>query len=149
MQEIARNKNVILDVFASPYSLLQVKKFTNIEGIIVSYQNSKLSQEISAQLLFGALAAKGKLPVSIGAEFKEGSGITSTNLSRFQYTLPEAAGLSSKKLALIDKIADTIIQEKMAPGFQVFVARNGKVVFEKSYGSVSYTHLTLPTICSV
>ncbi|MEZ7876435.1 MAG: serine hydrolase, partial [Polaribacter sp.] len=138
LQEIAKEKTVVLDVFTSPYSLLKIKSFTNIESVIVSYQNSKLSQEISAQLLFGALAAKGKLPVSIGAEFKEGSGITSTNLSRFQYTLPEAAGLSSKKLALIDKMADTIIQEKMAPGFQVFVARNGKVVFEKSYGYHTY-----------
>ena len=138
LQEIAKEKTVVLDVFTSPYSLLKIKSFTNIESVIVSYQNSKLSQEISAQLLFGAIAAKGKLPVSIGTEFKEGSGITSTNLSRFQYTLPEAAGLSSKKLALLDKIADTIIQEKMAPGFQVFVARNGKVVFEKSYGYHTY-----------
>ena len=138
LQEIAKEKTVVLDVFTSPYSLLKIKSFTNIESVIVSYQNSKLSQEISAQLLFGAIAAKGKLPVSIGAEFKEGSGITSTNLSRFQYTLPEAAGLSSKKLALIDQMADTIIQEKMAPGFQVFVARNGKVVFEKSYGYHTY-----------
>ena len=138
LQEIAKEKTVVLDVFTSPYSLLKIKSFTNIESVIVSYQNSKLSQEISAQLLFGAIAAKGKLPVSIGTEFKEGSGITSTNLSRFQYTLPEDAGLSSKKLALIDKIADTIIQEKMAPGFQVFVARNGKVVFEKSYGYHTY-----------
>ena len=138
LQEIAKEKTVVLDVFTSPYSLLKIKSFTNIESVIVSYQNSKLSQEISAQLLFGAIAAKGKLPVSIGTEFKEGSGITSTNLSRFQYTLPEAAGLSSTKLALIDKIADTIIQEKMAPGFQVFVARNGKVVFEKTYGYHTY-----------
>ena len=138
LQEIAKEKTIVLDVFTSPYSLLKIKSFTNIESVIVSYQNSKLSQEISAQLLFGAIAAKGKLPVSIGTEFKEGSGITSTNLSRFQYTLPEAAGLSSKKLALINKIADTIIQEKMAPGFQVFVARNGKVVLEKSYGHHTY-----------
>jgi beta-N-acetylhexosaminidase len=31
-------------------------------------------------------------------------------------------------------MADTIISEKMAPGFQVFVARNGKVVLDKSFG---------------
>jgi len=138
LQKIASKKTVILDVFTSPYSLLKIKSFENIESVIVSYQNSKLSQEISAQLLFGAIAAKGKLPVSIGTEFKEGSGITSANLSRLEYTLPEAAGLSSKKLALIDKMADTIIQEKMAPGFQVFVARNGKVVLEKSFGYHTY-----------
>ena len=134
LHEIARNKPVVLDVFTSPYSLLQIKSFANIEGVIVSYQNSKLAQEISAQLLFGAFAAKGKLPVSIGTKFKEGFGITNTSLSRFEYTIPEAAGLSSKKLALIDQMADTIISEKMAPGFQVFVARNGKVVLDKSYG---------------
>jgi beta-N-acetylhexosaminidase len=134
LHEIARNKSVVLDVFTSPYSLLQIKSFANIEGVIVSYQNSKLAQEISAQLLFGAFAAKGKLPVSIRTIFKEGFGITNSSLSRFEYTIPEAAGLSSKKLALIDQMADTIISEKMAPGFQVFVARNGKVVLDKSFG---------------
>jgi beta-glucosidase-like glycosyl hydrolase/CubicO group peptidase (beta-lactamase class C family) len=134
LQEIARKKQVVLDVFTSPYSLLQIKSFANIEGIVVSYQNSKLAQEISAQLLFGAFKARGKLPVSIGTKFKEGFGIASSNLSRFEYTMPEAAGLSSKKLTLIDKMADTIIAAKMAPGFQVFVARNGKVVLDKSYG---------------
>ena len=138
LQAIARKNKVVLDVFASPYSLLQIKNFTNVDGVLVSYQNSRLAQEISAQLLFGAFKAKGKLPVSIGTKFKEGFGITSANLSRFQYTIPEAAGLSSKKLALIDKMADTIVNEKMAPGFQVFVARNGKVVLEKSYGH--HTH---------
>ncbi|SHN02929.1 glycoside hydrolase family 3 N-terminal domain-containing protein [Polaribacter sp. KT 15] len=134
LQEIAREKSVVLDVFASPYSLLQVKSFANIEGLIVSYQNSKISQEVSAQILFGAITAKGKLPVSIGSEFKEGFGLSSTNLSRFEYTIPEAAGMSSIKLAAIDKMADTIINQKMAPGLQIFVARNGKVVLEKSYG---------------
>jgi len=51
VEEIARNKNVILDVFASPYSLLKIKTFKNIESIIVSYQNSKIAQELSAQLI--------------------------------------------------------------------------------------------------
>ena len=138
LQEIARKKSVVLDVFTSPYSLLQIKSFENIEGLIVSYQNSKLAQEISAQLIFGAITAKGKLPVSIGTAFKEGFGLTTSNLSRFEYTIPEAAGLSSMKLALIDQMADTIINDEMAPGFQVFVARNGKVVLEKSYGYQTY-----------
>ena len=134
LQEIAREKNVILDVFTSPYSLLQLKSFTNIENIVVSYQNSKLAQELSAQLIFGAFSAKGKLPVSIKNEYLEGYGLITTSLSRLEYTIPEAAKLSSKKLALIDKMADTILKDKMAPGFQVLIARKGKVVFQKSYG---------------
>ena len=134
LQEIAREKEVILDVFASPYSLLQIKTFTNIESILVSYQNSKLAQELSAQLIFGAFGAAGKLPVSIKSDFNEGLGFITSSLSRFEYTLPEEAKLSSIKLAAIDKIADTILKQKMAPGFQVLVARKGKVVFNKSYG---------------
>ncbi|WP_299012343.1 glycoside hydrolase family 3 N-terminal domain-containing protein [uncultured Polaribacter sp.] len=134
LQEIARQKTVVLDVFTSPYSLLQLKSFTNIESVLVSYQNSKIAQEISAQVLFGALEAKGKLPVSIGSFFNEGTGLITNKLSRLAYTIPAAAGLNAQKLAIIDKMADTIIKQKMAPGFQIFVARNGKVVLNKSYG---------------
>ncbi|MGB0879684.1 MAG: glycoside hydrolase family 3 N-terminal domain-containing protein, partial [Polaribacter sp.] len=134
LQEIVRENNAIVNVFANPYSLLQIKSFTNINHLIVSYQNSKLAQELSAQLIFGAFEANGKLPVSIKDTFKEGHGLFTQKLSRFEYTIPEDAKLSSKKLALIHKMADTILRRKMAPGFQVLVARHGKVVFQKSYG---------------
>ena len=134
LQEISREKNVILDVFASPYSLLQLKSFTNIDGLIVSYQNSKLSQELSAQLIFGAFNASGKLPVSIRNEYSVGHGLITSNLNRLEYSIPEDVKLSSIKLANIEKVADTILKDKMAPGFQVLVARKGKVVYQKSFG---------------
>lgn len=138
LQEIARNNTVILDVFASPYSLLQLKTFKNIEAIMVSYQNSKLSQELSAQALFGAFEIKGKLPVSIGETFKAGRGLYTNNLNRLQYSFPEDVGLSSTKLATIDKRLDTILKQKMTPGAQVLVARHGKVVYHKSFGYHTY-----------
>ena len=134
LQLLAREKKVILDVFTSPYALSKLKSFTNIESILVSYQNSKLSQELSAQAIFGVFAANGKLPVSINDEFKAGTGIQTYSLSRLGYSIPEDVKMSSEKLELLDKYADTILTEKMAPGFQVLVARNGKVVFSKSYG---------------
>jgi CubicO group peptidase (beta-lactamase class C family) len=134
LQEISREKEVILDVFTSPYSLLQIKSFENIESVIVSYQNSKLAQELSAQSIFGVFALSGKLPVSIKNEFKVGDGFNSYSLSRLEYSIPEDVNMSSKKLAEIDAYADTILEKKMAPGFQVLAARNGKVIFQKSYG---------------
>ncbi|MDB2384900.1 serine hydrolase [Polaribacter sp.] len=134
LQEVARHKQVILDVFASPYSLLQLKSIANINAILVSYQNNKLSQEISAQLLFGAFKSKGKLPVSIAPYFSEGYGIETDLLQRLSYGLPEEVGMSAKHLKLIDKMADTILKEKMTPGFQVLVAKNNQVIFNKSYG---------------
>ena len=58
--EIARTNKVILDIFARPYALLDLRSSTNFEGILLSYQNSKVSQELSAQLIFGAREAKWK-----------------------------------------------------------------------------------------
>jgi len=134
LQEIARTKRVILSVFASPYSLLQVKSFADIESIVVSYQNSRIAQELTAQLIFGAIKAKGKLPVSIKKEFPEGLGLYTSNLNRLGYSIPEDVGLSSEKLKNIERTIDTILKEKMAPGAQVLVAREGKVVYQKSFG---------------
>ena len=70
LYEIARTNTVILDVFARPYALNDLLSVDNIEGIVMSYQNSKIAQEKSAQLIFGAIGAKGKLPVSTGEFFR-------------------------------------------------------------------------------
>lgn len=134
LKEIAKKKIVILDVFASPYSLLQLKNFKNIEGVVVSFQNSKISQEISAQMLFGAIEIKGKLPVSIAGQFSENEGILSNSLGLLGYSIPEDVGLSSEKLSEIDFVAQNSVNQKMAPGMQILVARKGKVVYHKSFG---------------
>lgn len=134
LQEIARNNTVILDVFTSPYALLQLKSFTNIDAIMVSYQNSKLAQELSAQALFGGFNVTGKLPISIKDKFKAGTTVHSPSLDVLQYSTPEAVGMSSDSLKIIDRYIDTILKKKMAPGGQILVARHGKVVLNKSFG---------------
>ena len=134
LHEISRKNKTILTVFASPYSLLNIKSFTNLEAVLVAYQNSEIAQEITAQTIFGAIEATGKLPVSIKNEFPVGTGIITKSLQRLQYSIPEAVGMSSKKLARIDSVATVVLEEKMSPGLQVLVARKGVVVYEKSFG---------------
>jgi len=134
LQEIARNFDVVLDVFASPYSLLQLKSIANINAIMLSYQNSEFSQDLSAQALFGAIDVHGKIPVSINGFFKEGDGLYLKSIQRLGYEIPESVGMKSEQLARIDSVAKVVMDEEMAPGMQVLVARKGKVVFEKSYG---------------
>jgi len=134
LQEIAKKNTIILNVFASPYSLLQLENFKNIEGVVVSFQNSKIAQEISAQMLFGALEIKGKLPVSIAGQFSENEGLMSNSLGILGYSIPEDVGLSSQKLSKIDLVAQNAVNLKMAPGMQILVARKGKVVYQKSFG---------------
>ena len=50
IQEIARNNHSILDVFTRPYALMDLKSTSNLEGIVMSYQNSEASQQKSVRL---------------------------------------------------------------------------------------------------
>ncbi|MDH3321978.1 MAG: serine hydrolase, partial [Flavobacteriaceae bacterium] len=138
LQTIAKDHKVILDVFASPYSLLKIKNFSHIDAVIVSYQNTALAQDISAQMIFGALDVKGKLPVHIDKEFPLGYGLFLANINRLGYSFPEAVDLDSHKLNRIDSIAQVVIDSAMAPGLQVLVARYGKVVYRKNFGYYTY-----------
>jgi beta-glucosidase-like glycosyl hydrolase/CubicO group peptidase (beta-lactamase class C family) len=138
LQEIAKHNKVILDIFTKPYSLLPITNFDDIEGLVVSYQNSDISQIVSAEVLFGAVGAKGKLPVSINAAFKVNDGLSTEKVNRLAFTTPENVGMNSHILSKIDAIAQKAIDGKMAPGMQVLVARKGSVIFQKSYGHHTY-----------
>lgn len=138
LQEIAKHNKVILDIFTKPYSLLPITNFDNIEAIVVSFQNSDISQIVSAELLFGAIGAKGKLPVSINTSFKVNDGLTTKKINRLGFTAPENEGMNPLVLSKIDAIAQKAIDGKMTPGMQVLVARKGNVIFQKSYGHHSY-----------
>ena len=134
IKRIAKRKKVILDVFSSPYSLLDFNDFRQLDGLVVSYQNSDISQEISAQVLFGAIKAQGTLPVSIHRKFKAGFGLETSSLSRLQYGVPEEVQMSSVKLRKVDELANEVIASKMTPGMQILVARSGRVIYQKSFG---------------
>lgn len=132
--EIARTNKVILDVFARPYSMLDLKTTANFESVIMSYQNSTVSQELSAQLIFGARKSVGHLPVSIGDDYPVGSGLEINQIRRLQYGTPESVGMNSKILKKIDSLAEVGLSENMMPGAQILVARKGKVIYQKNFG---------------
>lgn len=138
LYEIARTNTVILDVFARPYAMLDLKTTANLDGIIMSYQNSKVSQELSAQLIFGARDCKGILPVSLGNDFPVGTSLKTKTLRRLSYGTPESVGMNSYKLSKIDSLVQKGIKEQMFPGAQVLVARKGKVIYQKNFGYHEY-----------
>ena len=138
LYEIARTNTVILDVFARPYALNALQSVENIEGIVMSYQNSKIAQEKSAQLIFGGISSLGKLPVSAGAFFPVGTGETFNALSNLSYGIPEQVGMDSEKLEKLDSVANYAINHKMTPGIQLLVARKGRVIYNKNFGYHTY-----------
>jgi beta-glucosidase-like glycosyl hydrolase/CubicO group peptidase (beta-lactamase class C family) len=138
LYEIAREKRVILDVFVKPYALLGLQSIDNIETIIVSYLNDPITQETSAEVIFGALAAKGSLPVTAHPKLPENRGFITNSLSRLGYSIPERVGLSSKALKRVDSLMNIAIKSGMTPGGQILVARDGKVVYNKNFGKTTY-----------
>ncbi|MFT5889987.1 MAG: beta-N-acetylhexosaminidase [Dokdonia sp.] len=139
LYEIARTNDVVLDLFVRPYAMLDLLSTTNIEGVIHSYQNSKIAQEKSAQLIFGAIPSKGKLPVSL-KDTLIGSGFESGTLRRLSYGIPEEVGMSSDSLyKKVDALVRSGITQAMMPGAQVLIARKGKVIYNKSFGYHTYT----------
>ncbi|MGB5666539.1 MAG: glycoside hydrolase family 3 N-terminal domain-containing protein [Maribacter sp.] len=140
LEQIAneRTSNTILSVFAKPYTLLDVTSFNNIDGIVVAYQNSKLAQEKTAQLIFGAIGAKGMLPVSAHSEFPVNTGVQIGSLKRLGYSTPERVGLSSQKLKEVDRLVQNGLDSLMFPGAQVLIARRGKVIYNKGFGKPTY-----------
>lgn len=138
IQEIAKKNNVILDLFVKPYTLLQLTDIKTLKGIVMSYQNSDIAQIVSAEIIFGAVTAKGKIPVSIAPNFKVGDGLETEKINRLGFTTPENVGMNSDILSKIDALANKTIEQKIAPAIQILVARKGKVIYQKSFGYQTY-----------
>ena len=139
---LSENHNTIVVIFGNAYSLREFKKIQSAKGIIVAYQESDNTQDLSAQLIFGGISAKATLPVTVNEYFKEGDGLKTKGGIRFKYTLPEEMEMNSDFInSKIDSIANTAIAKGAFPGCQVLAAKDGKVFFHKTYGYQTYDSL--------
>jgi len=117
--------------------LLERIDFFSANAVVLVADYGWPSQDAVAQILFGALPAKGVLPTSY-LGFDAYYGIRYPSNSRLQYALPEEKGMSSAILAQIDSIAEQAVLQQATPGCQVLVARKGAVVYEKSFGYYTF-----------
>ncbi|MEK6783486.1 MAG: serine hydrolase [Bacteroidota bacterium] len=131
----ASKKEVILCLFADPFYL---QEFESVSTIIEAYTDEDLMAQKTAQVIFGGLAADGILPLNIGNSFLEDKGNSVTAIDRLSYGLPESVGMDSKTLLQIKAIVKEAIDIGATPGCQVLVAKDGKVVFQQSFGWLTY-----------
>lgn len=136
LSALIREHKVILNVAANPYILAKMDSLELADAVIMSYENNDHSESYSAQLIFGGIAVSGKLPVSSGI-YKAGTGIDTKKI-RFKYTIPEELNVDSKALSRIDSIVLRGIKDKVFPGCQVLVAKNGVVIYQRSFGHHTY-----------
>ena len=139
LQKLNKQNTVVLTVFGNPYTLRWVD---NAAVVLQAYTEDPMAQEYAAQSLFGASDINGILPVSVGEFAHFGHGLRKIfPKKRMGYELPETVGMRSDTLALMDGIVQEMITSGAAPGCQVLVVKDNKVVWNKAYGYYTYSQV--------
>ncbi|MAN04498.1 MAG: beta-N-acetylglucosaminidase [Owenweeksia sp.] len=139
VKRLSLQNSIILNLFANPYALSSFPEAEYASAVMISYQNHPDAESLAAQIIFGAEGAQGRLPVSTTSLFDEGFGISTPSLHRMGYGLPGEVGMDKDKLEKIDLLVDEAIRNRATPGCQLLVARKGKVIFHRTYGSHTYS----------
>jgi len=136
IRTLAQKKKVILVLYASPYSL-RLFEHPNVKGFVMGYENQPFSTSAVPRILCGESEAKGVLPISAG-DFKAGAGIIIKPKSALRLALENEVKVNPVYLEKIDSLALLGITEGAYPGCQILIAKDGKVFYNKSFGTFSY-----------
>lgn len=138
IQSICQEKEAILTFFVVPYRMSSYSaSIKQAKGVVLAYENTDLAQDYAAQAIFGGNKTEGKIPVSVKGLFKEGDG-HHTKKIRLSYEVPESLGIPSVNLSAIDTIVQEGIKDEAYPGCQVLIAKDGVVIYNRSFGSFEY-----------
>jgi beta-N-acetylhexosaminidase len=135
---ISSKTKLVLNVFATPYSLRKMTGVEQSQAITIAYHDDEVTQRAMAEAVVGAIGFSGRLPVEIGTRWKAGHGIEVNGPTRIRYASPEIVGLSAKSFAKIDSIAKMGIREKAYPGCQIAIIMDGVLVYDKAFGHLTY-----------
>jgi len=131
---LQEQQKTITMVFGNPYA---IKNMCNARVLIAAYEDDEITQVTASDLLNGRFMANGKLPVTVCADFKYGTGIIARRLLP---SVPASQlGFNAVKLSTaIDSIVNDAIAQHAIPGAVVLVAKDGKIAYEKAFGYLSY-----------
>ena len=133
---ITRANRTILALFGTPYSMVHLPNLSRPEAVVVAYQDNQGTELTAAEIIMGGRGARGKLPVT-AAIFPIGCG-EMTDKSRLETIMPEEVGLPRESLKIIDSIALAGIRSRAYPGCQILIAKDGKIFYEKAFGTPRY-----------
>ncbi len=128
-------KPTVLISFGNPYIL---RSSPNVSAYVCAYGDQPCSITAAVQAIFSESPVSGKLPISISDSIRIGSGLELPQTS-LRYAEPIEAGFSPVRLARLDSIVNYWIADSAFPGAQLLVAKDGKVVYNKAFGTYDYS----------
>ncbi|MCC6725051.1 MAG: serine hydrolase [Saprospiraceae bacterium] len=131
---------VILVNFGNPKNLHYFEKSV---ACVQVFERNKFTEAFTAQLLFGGVTAEGRLPGRVDETLDYGTSISRKPV-RLGFASAEETGIASERLVGINAIAETAIDHGVFPGCQVAVAKDGQVIFSKSFGNFTYSKTAQP-----
>jgi beta-N-acetylhexosaminidase len=134
LQQLQQKEKCVTMVFGNPYA---IRNTCDARTLVACYEDDSTTQEVAADLLNGKFSAKGHLPVSVCEQYKAGAGLTGP-YHALPMADPAALGMDAVRLGKIDAICNEAIARQAAPGCVVLVAKDGKIVYEKAFGYMTY-----------
>jgi len=134
LQELGAHQQVIVSDFGCPVFEPYAERFP---AVITGYTDEKDIIGTVPQIIFGAYAASGTVPVSYGG-VPSGTAINTPDLNRLAYSFAEDAGIDPATLGKINSIANEAITSGSTPGCYVLVAKDGKVIYDQAFGHLTY-----------
>ena len=136
LETLALQNKVVLDIFASPYTLNFFQHLDRFSTVLVSYQEQPSMQRASALRLLEPASTWGKLPVSAGG-FYQGWGLHSQAQTLY-VSSPEELMINDFYLKKIDSVALAGVNAKAYPGCQILAAKDGAIFYSRSFGFHTY-----------
>ncbi|MBN2776386.1 MAG: serine hydrolase [Bacteroidales bacterium] len=125
---------IVLNMGEMPIDIAEIKS----TSLVQIYSTNQIAYKFAAQLIWGGIGSGGKLSSYINDTLKTGSGIVTSKV-RLKYSIPEDVSLNSDTLKKIDSIINYALSTGVMPGCQVFIAKNGVVVYDKAFGHHDYS----------
>lgn len=96
LADLAKNQNVILNVFGSAYALKDMD-IAKVSTVLVSYENNDDSMKATADALNGKTKISGRLPVLVNDNLKTGMGMDLNTSSVFNTSQPNSTTFTTSK----------------------------------------------------
>lgn len=130
-------KGLVSVFMVNPYKMNKFHaSLKDCDAIVLAYENIPAMRLAAAMAVFGGIDVSGRLPVNLPRVAPLGTGIQLPK-SRLGYTSPDAEGMRASLVDSIDSIVGKALRDGAFPGCQVLVARNGNIVYDKSFGRLT------------